>query len=218
MVEPNNLNGKVLQALIDFDLIVNTDVGLIRFIREKFQDDRAFILDILNKSDREILSLLYSRKNPNPLSIISTEANMSDIDELYNSFFDKYKKEIIRRSVSEQNIIDFVKLVIASGQNFGVNGYIAVNDELEENEIYSHFSRIGIVKKSNKSSIINKEPYYVKDFRFFKGIEDKVINTRIYVAPYQYNIDYLESVDNLLTSMNQYILFGKDHRINQGEK
>ena len=82
----NNLNGRVLSALIDFDLVVNTELGLIRFIRENFQDDRAFNLETLNKSDREILSLLYSRKNENPLSIISTEDNLGDIDKLYNFF------------------------------------------------------------------------------------------------------------------------------------
>ena len=74
-----NLNGKILAPLIDFDFIVNTELGLIRFIREQYQDDRAFKLDILNKSDREILSLLYSRLNYNPLSIISTDNNSKNI-------------------------------------------------------------------------------------------------------------------------------------------
>ena len=88
----NNLNGRVLNAVIDFDFIVNTELGLVRFIRDNFQDDRVFDLDVLNKSDREILSLLCSRDNPNPLSIISTQENMRDIDPLYNSFFINYKK------------------------------------------------------------------------------------------------------------------------------
>ena len=78
----NNLNGRVLNAVIDFDFIVNTELGLVRFIRDNFQDDRVFDLDVLNKSDREILSLLCSRKNPNALSIISRRENMWGIDPL----------------------------------------------------------------------------------------------------------------------------------------
>ena len=56
-----NLSGRILSTLIDFNFLVDTDIGLIRFIREKFQDNRVFKLDELNKSDRSILSLLYSR-------------------------------------------------------------------------------------------------------------------------------------------------------------
>ena len=94
----NNLNGRVLTAIIDFDLVVNTELGLIRFIRENFQDERAFNLKTLNRSDREILSLLFSRKNDNPLSIISTDENLVDIGNIYKSFIDNYKQEIIDHS------------------------------------------------------------------------------------------------------------------------
>ena len=64
------MEGKKLSALIDYDFIVNTEFGLIRFIREFYQDEDVFDLNVLNKSDREILSLLYSRTHYNPLSII----------------------------------------------------------------------------------------------------------------------------------------------------
>ena len=95
-MENINLSGRVLNTLIDFNLLVDTDIGLIRFIRNNFQDDRVFKLDIVNKSDRYILSLLYSRENWNPLSIISTEDNIKDIDKLYKSFFDEYKQDILK--------------------------------------------------------------------------------------------------------------------------
>ena len=72
-------NGKTLHTLLDFDFIVNTELGLIRLIREEYRDSRAFNMDIVDKSDREILSLLSSRKNSNPLSIISTDENFDDI-------------------------------------------------------------------------------------------------------------------------------------------
>ena len=64
----NNLNGHVVNSVIDFNMIVNTDIGLIKFIQDSYQDNRVFKLEDINRSDREILSLLYSRKNSNPLS------------------------------------------------------------------------------------------------------------------------------------------------------
>ena len=67
MPNERNLNGRVVTSVIDFDLIVNTDIGLIKFIQGNFQDDKVFDLEKLNRSDRTILSLLYSRNNTNPL-------------------------------------------------------------------------------------------------------------------------------------------------------
>ena len=154
----NSLNGKVLNMVIDFDFIINTDVGLIRFIQENFQDDRVFQLDKLNKSDRELLSLLYSRKNWNPLSVFSTEENLPEIDELYKSFFDNYKKDIINKSISLPEINKFVHLVNSSGRSFGISSYVAVSDELEANTITSQCSNLCTIPK-RKSSLIDKDPF-----------------------------------------------------------
>ena len=44
MPNERNLNGRVVTSVIDFDLIVNTDIGLIKFIQGNFQDDKVFDL------------------------------------------------------------------------------------------------------------------------------------------------------------------------------
>ena len=209
----NNLNGRVLSALIDFDLVVNTELGLIRFIRENFQDDRAFNLETLNKSDREILSLLYSRKNENPLSVISTEDNLGDIDKLYKSFFDSYEKEIIEHSNSDATIFKFVQLVLSSGTNFGTMTYFAIRNDLQKESLISHFGPLKIVSKDEPSSVMGKDIYYIKDYRFFTdlNLQDKISRKKIYFSPRQYNIDYFENVVNSLTSRNVFAKFGKDY-------
>jgi len=214
-----NLNGKVLNPLVDFDFIVNTELGLIRFIRENYQDDRAFKLDVLNKSDREILSLLSSRTNPNPISIISTEENMNDIDDLYNSFFETHKLDIIKRSTAEQSTMRFMNLMIDAGYNYGINGYIAVKDELERSEIISHFGRANIIEKSDKHGILSKDPFYVRDYRFFieTNIVDEIKQKKIYIPPKTYSLNYFEYVENRLTRNNVFVLTGKDYRLNKGE-
>ena len=209
----NNLNGKTLNAVIDFDFIVNSELGLIRFIKTKFQDQRAFKLDILNKSDRDILSLLYSRNNYNPLSIISTEENMNDIDGLYYSFFENYKREIIDLSTAESSIVEFVRLTIAARTNYGINLTIAVNDELEENEIKSHFNGFNsCIYKSDSATIKVRNPLYVKDYKFFldNGINE-ISDKNIYTSPRKYNIDYFVNNDTILTRNNSFMLMGKDY-------
>ncbi len=208
-----NLNGKVLSALIDFELIVDMDIGLIKFIRNNFQDDRAFKLDILNKSDRYILSLLYSRTNWNPLSIISTEENLSDIDELYKSFFDTYKKEILKESITYRSINEFISMIFEAGINFGVNPILYVKDELEENEIIRFFGINKFLDTINKKSLSSKDIYYVKDYLFFtnNGLDKSLVQKNIYISPRKYNIEYIHNDKNRFTEYNEFILFGKDY-------
>lgn len=213
-VTSSNLNGRVLNPVIDFDFIVNTDIGLIRFIRENFQDKRAFKLDILNKSDREILSLLYYRKHYNPLSIISTEDNMKDIDSLYKSFFDNYKENILKRSLSEKSIIKFVSIMFSSGSNLGINCSIVVKDQIERDQITSHFGRSLFIDISDKTSLLIKDAYYVRDFKFFEEakIDKDVIHKKIYISPRQYVIDFIENSNTSLANSNVFILMGKDYK------
>lgn len=214
MPQVSNLNGKVLNPLIDFNFILDTEIGLIRLIREQFQDDRAFKLDILNKSDRAILSLLYSRKDPNPLSVISTEDNIEHIDALYKSFMDNCKEEIIQRSVAENQIMSFVTMAINSEANFGLNITLVCADELEKKELSSHFNKPKIITYEDRDIILTKDIYYVKDFKFFtqNKLEKKIRRRKIYMKPYQYNIDYFENITNPLTSRNVFMLMGKDNR------
>lgn len=214
MAQEKHLNGRTLNAVIDFDLIVNTELGLIRFIRENYQDAKAFNLETLNKSDKEILSLLFSRKNENPLSIISTEENLGDIDKLYDSFFENYKQDIIDHSNSDSTIFKFVNYVVHSSSNFGVNAFIATTDDIESKSITSHFGiKARTIQKLDAGNITTKDMYYIKDYRFFTKInlEDKIAGKKIYMSPRQYNIDYFENVVNSLTSRNVFILFGKDY-------
>lgn len=210
----NNLNGHVVSSVIDFNMIVNTDIGLIKYIQEFYQDDKVFKLNEINRSDRDILSLLYSRKNSNPLSVFVKDKYLNDIDSLYKSFFDNYKQEILNYSIIFDNIYQFISIGMSNSTNLGINISIATSDELENNELYKHFDRISIVDKSlDKQFILRKDALYVNDYKFFDGYRDKVLHKRIYISPLQYNIDFLEEDESKFVTQNQFILFGIDLRL-----
>ena len=198
----NNLNGRMMNALIDFNFIVNTDIGLIRFIRDQFADERAFNLNTLSKSDREILSLLSCRNNWNPLSIISAEDNLSNIDKLYNSFFRDYKKEIINLSITKNNIYDFVNTMILAGSGNGFHTKIFVEDDYEKQFISKHFKRVIYINKKDKETIQTMDPYYVKDYRFFVEHKFNISGKNIYVYNYPYNIEFFKNQESKLTRTN----------------
>ena len=194
-----NLNGRTMSALIDFNFIIDTDIGLIRFIRKNFNDERAFIPEIINKSDREILSLLYCRKNWNPLSIITTEENKDNIDKLYDSFFRDYKKEIIHLSVSKNSILEFTTTMLIAGSSSGFSTKIFINDKIEKEFVSRHINRPLFLSIEDKKTIMTMDPFYVKDYRFFLNNNIEVSGKNIYLLGYDYNIDYYKNTDSKLT-------------------
>lgn len=197
-----NLNGRTMSALIDFNFIIDTDIGLIRFIRKNFNDERAFIPEIINKSDREILSLLYCRKNWNPLSIITTEENKDNIDKLYDSFFRDYKKEIIHLSVSKNSILEFTTTMLIAGSSSGFSTKIFINDKIEKEFVSRHINRPLFLSIEDKKTIMTMDPFYVKDYRFFLNNNIEVSGKNIYLLGYDYNIDYYKNTDSKLTRNN----------------
>lgn len=210
----NNLNGHVVNSVIDFNMIVNTDIGLIKFIQDSYQDNRVFKLEDINRSDREILSLLYSRKNPNPLSEFVNEEFIGEIDSLYKSFFDSYKQEILDHSIIFSNIYKFVSMATANGINLGINTAIAIRDDLEEKELDKHFSIANFLNKdSDKSLIMKREVFYINDYLFFNKNREKILHKKIYITPMQYNLDFLEQDKSKFVTQNQFIFFGEDFKL-----
>ena len=206
------MEGKKLSALIDYDFIVNTEFGLIRFIREFYQDEDFFDLDVLNKSDREILSLLYSRSNYNPLSIICRNSNTDFLSQLYDGFFDEYKKEIIGASITSTSIVNFIKMMLTSSVS---NVSICVRDDIEEDNIKAYFKRCNTIRRNNVSYIKTFDVFYVKDYKFFTDNEYRPKGKNIYLTNRKYNLLFLQNGNNYFYN-NSVTIVGKYHY--KGEK
>lgn len=201
-------NGKTLHTLIDFEFIVNVELGLIRLIKYKYRDDRAFNLDIVDKSDRAILSLLKCRKNYNPLSIISTEDNMSDIDGLYKSFMSDCLEEILQYSVSSKKIMNFVNILfLTSDKNTGSDTCICIHNEIQENFIKSNMKKCRFEYFEPITILKEKDPIYSKDYTFFTNNKIDVSSYKnIYMYNRQYVDEYCKNTDSVFTRNNRIVL------------
>ena len=62
---PISTNAK-LTPIIPFDLILDTDYGLIQLIKEKYYDTGVFNGIIKNAKPKQILYFLCNRSNTNP--------------------------------------------------------------------------------------------------------------------------------------------------------
>lgn len=212
------MEGKKLSALIDYDFIVNTEFGLIRFIREFFQDEDVFDLNVLNKSDREILSLLYSRTHYNPLSIIMKKIMKTDEEHekymkmVYDGYFNEYKKEIIEASVTSESILNFVRLMLGSKVN---NTSICIKDDIEQSNIKACFGKCNTVKISDIPYIKSFDVFYVKDYKFFTDNNLKLNGKNLYFTNRKYNLLFLKNNPSYfhndgITIMGKYHIKGEN--------
>ena len=210
------INGKPINILIDFDLIIESDFGLIKFIQQNYMDERAFKLDILNSPDQKIIELLYSRENRNPLSIISTDENLDNIDNLYQSFFETYKREILRLSITQKSINTFLRLMGEGSTNLGIAPNIAVNDDIEKKFIEHRYDGFNFVYKNDIDTIASKDAFYIKDYAIFQNVPIETIRgKKIYLLPLEYSINRFtnpQSPEYILNEVNEFVLFGIDYR------
>ena len=91
------------EILIDFNCYIDTEVGLIRLIREKYLDEKVFNVDLLRSNLRVIIKMLMERKEANPLYLFANEdISRKDLDDYYYQFMDEEFDNILSRSVTTE--------------------------------------------------------------------------------------------------------------------
>lgn len=89
--------------LIPFNCIFDTDYGLLKLIYNDYLDPSVFDIEWFKKHNkiRELVSSLYNRDFPNPLSLCVLDRENKDkfIDDLYKSFFQEKYNEILSSSL-----------------------------------------------------------------------------------------------------------------------
>ncbi len=91
------------EILIDFNCYVDTEVGLIRLIQEKYLDEKVFNIDLLKSNLRIIIKMLIERKELNPLYLFSNDdISRDDLDDYYKEFMKIEYDNILSRSVTTE--------------------------------------------------------------------------------------------------------------------
>ena len=84
------------EILIDFNCYIDTEVGLIRLIREKYLDEKVFNVDLLRSNLRIIIKMLMERKEVNPLYLFANkDISRKDLDDYYQQFMDEEYDNIL---------------------------------------------------------------------------------------------------------------------------
>lgn len=204
-----------LTPIIPFNLIVDTDFGLIQLIKEKYYDKSVFTA-VLEAEREQIIYFLYSRKNINPLSeFIHEEIDQDTIDSLYNEFIEKEYDNILKRSTTT----DFYNLVkIFNNSDGAINPIILCKNESEElfvnklskvEEINPPLSTL--VGDYNDIDISAYDPIYFKYYTDSLKVLDKLYGKNLYIANYEFNFNYTKDNDRILLPDISVLLL--DHNI-----
>lgn len=100
--------------LVDFNIVVDTDLGLINMMKKEYNNTDFVLSYINNMKDKVIIDQLLERENKNPLSIIIRDEYRESIDDLYKEFLETEYDNILKHS-SVTDIMNLVSTYINTG-------------------------------------------------------------------------------------------------------
>lgn len=181
---------KQIPVLITSNCIIDTEIGLLKLVQFNYRNTDIWLDYILDNLELELQQyLMYTRVNPNPLSVILKQEKWDDLDELYNQFMTEELDSIIELSCNS-SVINIV----------GTAGY--EDTPLRITILCNNQKEIDIIRMRLGESF--------HDIDFIIKTPDKLIDTGKYSSIY---VKYIEDLQqfNVLKNRNIYI---SDHRLN----
>ena len=174
-----------MKLLIDFDVIVNTDISVCNIIKEKYNK-------LLSKEIEITEDLIVNRYNPNPLEIISIDSISEDnLNSIYEELMINEYENILKGSYCT-DIIRYLSLLYDIEN---VNIFIRCKNVLEK----KYIRNINLYDKFN--IIISDELDITCDVYIFKIYDYKYItklnNKKIFIPNFRFN-EMLLSIGNLI--------------------
>lgn len=88
------------ELLIDFNCVVDTEVGMINLIKDKYLDDTIFNKDLIMDSLDSIILSLIDRKEINPLYLFANSGvDKNDLDDYYREFMTDEYRNVLSHSI-----------------------------------------------------------------------------------------------------------------------
>jgi len=158
------------ELLIDFNCIVDTEIGMINLIKEKYLDDRIFNKDLINGSLDSIILSLIERKDVNPLYLFANSGtNKKDLDDYYKEFMTVEYVNVLNRSI----VTGLRNLIYLFRTEPGIHVTFLCESNIEKQLLLQieDFDKCSIVLYNQKDIDFSQYTAY-----YFKYITDQVLN------------------------------------------
>lgn len=173
--------------LVDFDIVIDTDLGLINLMKKEYNNTDFVLSYINNMKDKVIIEQLLQRKNKNPLSIVIKQEYMDSIDNLYKEFLETDYDNILKYS----KVTDIMNLMNAYINTGSVHVEIICKNKSEEQLINNlNLPQLKVTVENDKSKIDISvyDTIFIKDYSDiikFKGLVAK----NIFIGNYKFNLE-----------------------------
>lgn len=175
---------KSSNILFEFDSLVDTDLGLLIYIQLSFKNSKYFNNIVMKSSDYVLKSLLLTRKNRNPLSVIIDNKYKDSIDSLYKELIDSKYEDIL--SISKPLSI-FRFLETLKKTDGLLNCSVLCKSDLEVKAIKKFDNTVPCSTSGYNYNLAEANALYIKAFEDiikYKNVND----LSIYILNYDFNI------------------------------
>lgn len=169
--------------LVDFNMIVNTDVGVFSILKERYHNPKIIDPIIL---DTDIDTLLYRLKDERYNNVIELFVNEGyNTGMVYSQLISTKYKEILDKSMLTE-VLNVVNVYIMTNV---ITVTILCKNKLEEQVIKKINSKFNVLLKTReKVNVKDFDSIFIKDYRnviYFENLKCK----NIFISNYKNNID-----------------------------
>lgn len=202
--------------LVEFDMIVDTEVGLMRLIKDEYCNGAVFDESILNLNDHLMKGLLMERFSPNPLIVPFRDSSKTEMmDSFYNQFFERRYDDILSKSCSTA----ITKLVKKFVDTEGVIRVTILCEDEKQKLIAKELFKDCLMSLIY-FDVIKDDTYDVKLFSelFVRDVRrlprySNLSGKTIYLARYNHNLDKDLMERKILFPLKDYaILYADDNQ------
>ena len=137
-----------MNILLDSDIILNLDTGVIDIIKNEFNNNEVFDMDKIRLLSNDITVMaktIIESANINPLSLIIRDDYLDKIDKLYSELITTYLDQILRLS----KYTSLERLLRMTLLNSSINPTVLCRNSTIEKFFKSEFNNIKTITNEN---------------------------------------------------------------------
>lgn len=194
-----------LTPIIPFNMLIDTDVGVIRTLAKYKDSEKLFYKGILEAPLKPLIYTLVNREHINPLIIASKNKDDIDaLDEIYDSIITNEYESVIANSITTE-LVEAVRLFFVSGP---ISPFILCKSEYEKS-ILEKIKLDGIPIVMGDYDTIDLDPYdpvYIKNIDDAVPIRKRLTCKNLYIADYGFNYTTLSTTGDKILKPEATIL------------
>lgn len=205
------MDGQILYPVIPFNLVYDTDYGILRYIRDTCKDAPNYNWGVLNMHKIFLIQLLSNRDDVNPVKLVIEDDELLDCaDDIYNDIMEEDYRSVLLRSIPTA-IYDYVSMLSST------EGIVKPNILCQRDEEVEFIKKNFEPFKKGKCEILtgkvdaNKyDPLFTKVISDMPNMYYNVGCNTIYLARYWFNVEIDEDGKEIPKMNDEILLFEKN--------